>query len=80
MQYGLQKGKLVWFFVPYDKGWDAALDGKKIEIIKSVGMMAVKIPEGEHNLVFKYHTPGFKLGIIVFGIYGAILVFRKRIN
>jgi len=43
-------------------------------------MMAVKIPEGEHNLVFKYHTPGFKLGIIVFGIYGAILVFRKRIN
>lgn len=82
-----KKGKLVWFSVPYDKGWDATLDGKKIEIIKSAGMMAVKVPKGEHNLVFKYHTPYFKLGIIVsiiafivFGIYGAILVFRKRIN
>ncbi|WP_080876873.1 YfhO family protein [Ligilactobacillus ruminis] len=82
-----KKGKLVWFSVPYDKGWDATLDGKKIEIIKSAGMMAVKVPKGEHNLVFKYHTPGFKLGIIVsiisfivFGIYTAILVFRKRIN
>lgn len=82
-----KKGKLVWFSVPYDKGWNAALDGKKIEIIKSAGMMAVKVPKGEHDLVFKYHTPGFKLGIIVsiisfivFGIYGAILVFRKRIN
>lgn len=81
------KEKLVWFSVPYDKGWDATLDGKKIEIIKSAGMMAVKVPKGEHNLVFKYHTPDFKLGIIVsiisfivFGIYGAILVFRKRIN
>lgn len=82
-----KKGKLVWFSVPYDKGWDATLDGKKIEIIKSAGMMSVKVPKGEHNLVFKYHTPGFKLGIIVsiisfivFGIYTAILVFRKRIN
>ncbi|WP_235316149.1 YfhO family protein [Ligilactobacillus ruminis] len=82
-----KKGKLVWFSVPYDKGWDATLDGKKIEIIKSAGMMAVKVPKGEHNLVFKYHTPGFKLGIIVsiisfivFGIYTAILVFKKRIN
>ena len=82
-----KKGKLVWFSVPYDKGWNATLDGKKLEIIKSAGMMAVKVPKGEHDLVFKYHTPGFKLGIIVsiisfivFGIYGAILVFRKRIN
>lgn len=82
-----KKGKLVWFSVPYDKGWNATLDGKKLEIIKSAGMMAVKVPKGEHDLVFKYHTPGFKLGIIVsiisfivFGIYTAILVFRKRIN
>ena len=80
-----KKGKLVWFSVPYDKGWDATLDGKKIEIIKSAGMMAVKVPKGEHNLVFKYHTPGFKLGIIVsiisfivFGIYTAMIVFQKK--
>lgn len=79
------KRKLVWFSVPYDKGWDAILDGKNLEIIKSAGMMAVKVPKGEHNLVFKYHTPGFKSGIIVsiisfivFGIYTAMIVFQKK--
>ena len=77
--------KLVWFSVPYDNGWEATLDGKRLQIVKSAGMMAVKVPKGNHKLVFKYHTPGFKLGIIVsiisfifWGIYSAILVFRKR--
>ncbi|MFJ6967617.1 MAG: YfhO family protein [Ligilactobacillus ruminis] len=46
------KEKLVWFSVPYDKGWDAALDGRKIDVINSGGMMAIKVPKGEHKAVF----------------------------
>ena len=69
-----KKGKLVWFSVPYDKGWDATLDGKKIEIIKSAGMMAVKVPKGEHKAVFKYHTPWFKVGAIISGISFMIFI------
>ena len=68
------KEKLVWFSVPYDKGWDAFLDGRQIDVINSGGMMAIKVPKGEHNLVFKYHTPWFKAGAIVSGISFIIFI------
>ena len=68
------KEKLVWFSVPYDKGWDAALDGRKIDVINSSGMMAIKVPKGEHKAVFKYHTPWFKAGAIISGISFMIFI------
>lgn len=68
------KEKLVWFSVPYDKGWDAALDGRKIDVINSGGMMAIKVPKGEHKAVFKYHTPWFKAGAIISGISFIIFI------
>ena len=68
------KEKLVWFSVPYDKGWEAALDGRKIDVINSGGMMAIKVPEGEHKAVFKYHTPWFKAGAIISGISFMIFI------
>ena len=68
------KEKLVWFSVPYDKGWDAALDGRKIDVINSGGMMAIKVPKGEHKAVFKYHTPWFKAGAIISGISFMIFI------
>ena len=68
------KEKLVWFSVPYDKGWDAALDGRKIDVINSGGMMAIKVPKGEHKAVFKYHTPWLKAGAIISGISFMIFI------
>lgn len=68
------KEKLVWFSVPYDKGWDTALDGRKIDVINSGGMMAIKVPKGEHKAVFKYHTPWFKAGAIISGISFIIFI------
>ena len=77
--------KIVWFSVPYDSGWKATIDGKNAEIIKSAGMMAVKVPKGNHKLIFKYCTPCFKIGMvlsivsfIVFILYSVVSVVRTR--
>ena len=77
--------KIVWFSVPYDSGCKATIDGKNAEIIKSAGMMAVKVPKGNHKLIFKYCTPYFKIGMvlsivsfIVFILYSVVSVVRTR--
>lgn len=82
------KETLVFFSVPYDKGWTVTVDGKPAEIEKvNVGFMAVKVPKGISEIRFNYMTPGlldgakitvggatiFLLYILAFSIYN-----RKR--
>lgn len=79
--------RLVWFSVPYDDGWKASLDGKPLDIIKSGGMMAVKVPAGNHELTFKYQTPWFNTGIVISAVsfvifiaLSAVVFVRRRRN
>lgn len=76
--------RLVYFSVPYDAGWSAAIDGKNTRIVNSGSMMLLKVPEGKHKIVFEYKTPGLRTGIavscmafMVFLAY-AIIVCRKK--
>lgn len=60
------KDRLVFFSVPYEKGWSASVNGSAAEIVKvNVGFMAVKIPSGKAEIRFEYRTPGLKPGIAV---------------
>ena len=57
---------LVFFSVPYDKGWSATVNGRPAEIEKvNVGFMAVAVPAGESEIRFNYTTPGLDTGIYV---------------
>lgn len=56
---------VIYFSVPYDKGWSAYVDGVKCDIIDSGGMMLINVPEGKHSISFTYVTPGFKAGALV---------------
>lgn len=85
----LSKSNLVFFSVPYDKGFKAYVNGEQVEIEKAnVGFMAVKGQPGENEIVFTYTTPGLKLGtiisiisLILFIIYIYInYIFKKRKN
>ena len=51
----------VYFSVPYDDGWTAAVDGREADIINSGGMMALIVPAGCHRVVFSYVTPGYRV-------------------
>ena len=57
---------LVLYTVPFDEGWTALVNGKKIKIEKvDNGFMAVKVNKGNNDIKFNYHTPGLKKGFIV---------------
>ena len=54
--------RMVYFTVPNDDGWTAAVDGVETEVVDSGGMMLVRVPAGSHRVVFTYETPGLKAG------------------
>jgi uncharacterized membrane protein YfhO len=62
----LDKSNLVFFSVPYDKGFKAYINGveTKIENV-SMGMSAVYCEEGENTIEFVFTPQGFKEGTIV---------------
>lgn len=73
--------RAVYFTVPYDAGWKAFIDDSQTEIIEANGMMAIIVPEGEHQILFCYKTPGFREGtwisIICFAIFIAFNLYRR---
>lgn len=83
------KSNLLFFSVPYEEGWQAYVNGKKADIVRSdFGFMSVYIEGGkESDIVFKYNVRGFRIGIIITTIcvilylmYICLLVisYRKR--
>lgn len=59
----LPSTKMIFFSVPYSKGFTAKVDGKESRIYKAnLCMMALKVPEGKHAIVFEYFPPGLKTG------------------
>lgn len=70
--------------IPYSDGWQVFVDGEEQELLNiNTGFIGVQLDEGEHNIEFKYHTPGLNLGIIIsiIGIalfIGIIIYERKR--
>lgn len=57
-----------WLIVtlPYSDGFTCTVDGEKAEIEKAdYCFMAVHIPPGEHEIQFRYCSPGLKEGIIL---------------
>ena len=58
--------RLVFFSVPYEKGWKAYINGEEAIIENaSIGFMAVRVPSGNAEINFVYETYGLKLGLIV---------------
>jgi uncharacterized membrane protein YfhO len=53
--------------IPYDKGWSATLDGKKIDIEAfQDAFISVTIPSGTHQLKLTYLPQGFLIGALLF--------------
>ncbi len=78
----LDKENLVFFSVPYDKGFTAYVDGVKTPLIRAdFGLMAIDVPAGEHNIEFRYFPAGMKVctGIsAVAALILAILAWKAK--
>lgn len=72
--------------VPYQKGWQAYVDGVPVDIFASgVQYIGFNVTAGEHNVELRYETPGMSLGVIMalFGILAlganiGITVYKKK--
>lgn len=62
----LDKCKYALISVPYSKGWNAYVDGKKVKLKKADdAFMEFYLNKGKHKIVLKYETPYLKLGLII---------------
>lgn len=63
--YDVQQDTSIFFTIPYDKGWSAYQDGKKIEIKQAqTGFMKVDIPKGKGTITLSFIPNGFVVGAI----------------
>lgn len=82
----LPQERLMFFSVPYDGGWHAAVNGVPALIEKAnVGFMAVRVPAGEAVIRFDYVTPGLATGakitlaaLAVFALYLLLALLTRK--
>jgi uncharacterized membrane protein YfhO len=80
----LAKKQVVMTTIPYDKGWTAYVDGKKVSTKAfKKAFLTFTVPKGKHKLVLKYRPAGFNIGAILFivciGLFvGYRLLLRRK--
>lgn len=81
------QGGILQIAVPYSKGWSAAVDGEKAEIVRCGGMyMGIALDAGSHTVELNYVTPGLKTGACCSAAALALLIIllfitkRKKQN
>ena len=75
--YDVKQDTSIFFTIPYDKGWSAYQNGKKIKINQAqTGFMKVDVPKGKGTITLSFIPNGFVIGAIcsftslfLFGIY-----------
>ena len=81
--FNSEKERLLFFSVPYDKGFRAFVNGVEIPIINAtIGFSAIEVKTGENNIEFVYTPEGLKEGTIIAIsaalILGAYLFITKK--
>ena len=84
-RYDVKQDTSIFFTIPYDKGWSAYQDGKKIEIKQAqTGFMKVDVPKGKGTITLSFIPNGFVIGsicsftsLLLFGIYNHRLKLFK---
>ena len=76
------KDQVLMTTIPYDKGWKAYVDGKKVPI-KSFknAFVSFQVPAGEHTIKLVYLPEGFALGALLFFVcISLFIVYLKLTN
>jgi len=79
----LSKDKIMCFGIPYETGWSVYVDGEKRELMQAnIGLIAVELESGYHNIELKYWMPGLTIGILlsclgVLSLVGLIFYNKK---
>ncbi len=76
--------KLLFFSIPYDKGWSAKVDGASVKpLLVNIGFIGIPLGPGTHTVELNYMPPHFYLGLLmtIAGIlfYLLIMVLKSMI-
>lgn len=70
----LDSASVVFFSVLADNGFKAYIDGKPTKIYDTnLGFSSIIVPEGSHDITFKYFPPGLLYGLII-SMFGWIIM------
>jgi hypothetical protein len=59
---------------PYYRNWSASIDGRPVEVRPAGGFfLAIRVPEGEHEVRLRYGEPGLVPGVIAAGLTVLVL-------
>jgi uncharacterized membrane protein YfhO len=62
----LSKDKLLFFTIPFDKGWKIFDNGAPLTMQQvNIGFSGVLLSAGIHHIVLQYESAAFRIGIIV---------------
>lgn len=74
VNYKVRNETSIFFTIPYDQGWSAYQNGKKLQIQQAqTGFMKIDVPEGEGTITLSFIPKGFIAGVSCSLI--AIIVF-----
>lgn len=66
--------KILFFSIPFDKGWHVKVDGKAIiPMMVNIGFIGVPIAKGVHRIELSFTPLFFYTGAVISGI--AIILF-----
>ncbi|NTW33177.1 MAG: YfhO family protein [Bacteroidetes bacterium] len=79
----VEKQKMLFFSIPFDKGWSAVVDGKESKLITvDIGFMGLILSKGAHNIELNYLPPyyyeGFFISIVSLIIYFLLFFIKKK--
>lgn len=79
----VDRRKLLFFSIPYDRGWSARVDGKEVPWHRvNIGFIGVVIEAGEHRVELEYFPPevstGLGVSIASLLVYCGLLVAVRR--
>lgn len=65
-----REGGILWTSVPWEKGWQATVDGERCQPIPlgDNGVLGVRIKPGSSTVRLEYHLPGQKAGLALSAI------------
>lgn len=70
-----EKDGVLFTTIPYEKGWRAFIDGEEAEITPiNQSLIALDLETGEHEVIFKYTSPGLYAGLGISLLSLAVMV------
>lgn len=74
-----EKNGILWLSIPYDKGWEIRLNGKKVDYKQILNcFIGIDVEAGEYDLVMKYTPPNLKISVFISLVFLMFFVVWNR--